>query len=147
MAIIVDDSQMPFLFVSFEGKSSDAQFDRYAADLEKAITNYDAPHGTIVDVRTCAMPSVYGVKVITTLARERTDLLEHLVGSVFVVTAPMVRGLLKTMFTVANISSGPDNVVVATLEEAVEWLGGEFSRREIPFDPPRLDGTASTPAA
>ena len=134
MAIRVDDYRFPLVVTTFEGTATDAEFDAYLAETTQRTVSRKTRNVVIVDATHAARPTaLQRKKQAEWLAEHRATLAQFNLGTVFVISNPLIRGGLTAIFWIAPMPS--PTTVVATYAQAEAWA---FERlREAGIDTPR----------
>jgi hypothetical protein len=118
-SIVIDDSRRPIIVVRFDGLVSDAEFERYLGELEAQLEPGQRVC-TILDARLAGRAPPRQRKLQADwLARNAGRLRESSVGSVFVITSALVRGVLTAIMWLQPMPV--PHAVVATMDEAERW--------------------------
>ncbi len=129
-SIVVDDSRRPILVVRFEGLVSDAEFETYLGDMEAQLKPGERVC-TILDARVAGRAPPRQRKMQADwLARNAARLRQCSVGSVFVITSPLVRGVLTAILWLQPMPVA--HAVVATMEEAERWANARLAEAKSP---------------
>ncbi len=122
MPVDVDDSKYPYVVITFSGRMTDDEFERYLAETESIMERRgpEGPYAVILDARQSGMPTSKQARMQADyLARHEEALAKVSVGTVFVIAAPVIRGAMKAILWMQSMPN--EHVVVESLEAAEEW--------------------------
>lgn len=133
----VDESRFPLVDVTFSGTISDEEFRDYLKQMTDLVTRGKRNVVIIDATKAGRTPPVQRKLQEEWLDRHRAELEKSSLGTAFVITSPMVRGLLTAIFWLTTMPS--EHVVVGSYEEAERWA---FERlRSVGIEPPAPRGT------
>jgi hypothetical protein len=119
-SITIDDSRHPLVLVTFVGGATDAEFQDYLDRMEKLVVLRRETNCTILDAtRAGDTPAKQRRMQSEWLKRNETLLAKYSAGTAFVITSPLVRGLLTAILWVSPMAA--PHTVVATVDEAEAW--------------------------
>lgn len=125
-AVVFDDSSWPVIIVRFPPSCTDAEFDAYLDGLKSRLLRGDRTC-TIMDAREAGLfPPVQRKRQADWLATNRALLLKAQVGTAFVITNPVVRGVLTAITWIQPMPS--EHTVVATMAEAERWAWAQLRK-------------------
>ncbi len=133
MTVHVDQNYLPLIRVSYDGLSTDAEFEAHLETLRASMMAKDAtPRVLVIDAtRSDATPPTQRRRQAEWM-QENAALIRRLtVGCAFVIPSPMVRGFLTAIFWIQPLPC--PHAVCGTLEEALEWGEGKIRERDIAF--------------
>ncbi len=119
MPVEVDDSRFPFVLITFHGRLTDEEFERYLGETEDIMERRggESRYAVILDARESGMPTSKQARMQADyLARNEKRLEEVSVGTVFVIASPMIRGAMKAILWMQSMPN--EQAVVDTLEAA-----------------------------
>jgi hypothetical protein len=116
----IDVSRHPIVVVTFDGLATDREFEEYLAAMTKLVLDRRQPNVTILDARASGRsPATQRKKQADWLKQHDQLLRRYSLGTAFVITSPLVRGVLTAILWVQPMST--PHTVVATLDEADRW--------------------------
>lgn len=132
MPVDVDDSRYPFVVITFRGRMTDDEFELYLAQTESIMERRgpEGPYAVILDARQSGMPTSKQARLQADyLARHEDALAKVSVGTVFVISAPVIRGAMKAILWMQSMPH--EHVVVETLEAAEAWARAKLEAAQI----------------
>ena len=127
--IHIDETRWPLVLVTFDGVSPEPEFDAY---LERMATFLDrkTPTATVLDAtRAGATPPIQRKKQADWMKTHEASLRRYSAGTAFVISSPMVRGILTAILWMQPMPQ--EHVVVATLPEAMKWAREKLRARGV----------------
>lgn len=124
-----DDSHHPLVVVRFLGVLTDDQFAQYLDDLTR---NLERRQKTVVILdarRSGATPAAQRRMQADWLKEYEPLLRQYTLGTAFVISSRVVRGILTAILWVQPLPS--EHVVVSTLAEALAWASERFAEHGI----------------
>lgn len=104
----------------FTGLTTDAEFDDYLNAMTRLIVDRKQKTVTILDARKSdRTPATQRKKQAAWLKAHDNFLRQYSLGTVFVITSPLVRGVLTAILWLQPLPT--DYAVVATMAEAERW--------------------------
>jgi hypothetical protein len=126
--IHVDVSRAPIVVVRFERSWTEGEFDAYLEAMETAVLSRREPTVTILDARDAmATPATQRRKQAAWLQKNEAVLRRYSLGTAFVITSPVVRGILTAILWIQPMPA--PHVVVATPPEAERWATARLDER------------------
>ena len=117
--IIFDDSLWPLLISRFDGRVSDEQFERYL-EQGAAYLRRGELYVSVLDMGKLALPSApQRQRQLEWMRGKEAAMREQLLGCAFVITSPLIRLSLSTLFHVLPLPA--PYVAVSNLEGGVRW--------------------------
>lgn len=111
----------PVVVVTFVGESTDDEFDGYLSRMSGEIERASGPVATILDgSRAGATPAKQREKQARWLRQNAGLLRRKSAGTAFVITSPIIRGVLTAIFWIERPSH--EYTIVETLPEARRWV-------------------------
>ena len=133
----VDTSRLPIVVVRFSGPISEPEFDMYLASMTQIISRSE-PTLTILDARRAIRsPPSQRKKQAEWIKTHADQLRRYSLGTAFVLTSPLVRGVLTAILWLQPLPS--DYVVVATMAEAEDWAAGKLRAAGLPAPLPATE--------
>jgi hypothetical protein len=118
-APVIDASQLPIVVVRFNGYISDPEFDVYLATMTGLLTR-NSKMVAILDARAAIRnPPSQRQKQADWIRANEELLRQHSLGTAFVLTSPLVRGVMNAILWLQPLPT--EYTVVGTLEEAERW--------------------------
>ncbi len=131
--ITIDDSRHPIVVVTFVGGATDAEFHDYLARMEQLVIERREINCTILDATAAGnTPAVQRRMQADWLKRNEDLLRQWSAGTAFVITSPIVRGLLTAIFWMSPMAA--PHTIVASLDEAEHWAASQLRARGV--EPP-----------
>lgn len=129
-AITIDDSRHPLVLVTFAGTATDAEFQSYLERMETLVLQRRETNCTILDAsRAGDTPAKQRRMQAEWLKRNDALLKAYSVGTAFVITSPLVRGLLTAILWLTPMPTA--HVVVASIDEAEAWARARLRERGV----------------
>jgi hypothetical protein len=121
----IDMSRHPLVVVTFDGLATDAEFDDYLTAMTRQILDRRQRSVTILDARTSGRaPATQRKKQADWLKQHEQMLRQYSLGTAFVITSPLVRGVLTAILWLQQMPTA--HTVAATFEEAERWAVGRL---------------------
>jgi hypothetical protein len=116
----IDVSRLPVVVVRFSGLATDAEFDEYLVSMTRLIVERKQKSVTILDARQSGRsPATQRKKQAAWISAHENLLRQYSLGTAFVITSPLVRGVLTAILWLQPLPS--DYTVVGTMAEAERW--------------------------
>jgi len=126
--IHVDVSRAPIIVVRFGRTWTDADFDAYLDAMETAVLSRREATVTILDAQVAmTTPATQRRKQAAWLEKNEAVLRRYSLGTAFVITNPVVRGVLTAILWIQPMAA--PHVVVATPREAERWAAARIAER------------------
>lgn len=123
MSIVIDDQRRPIIVVTFDGAATDAEFDDYLRDMKARVLDRREKTVTILDARrSTGTTAAQRRKQAEWLRENDAALRSYSLGTAFVITSPIVRGVLTAILWMQPMPA--PHSIVATLTEAEAWAQG-----------------------
>ncbi|NUP13162.1 MAG: STAS/SEC14 domain-containing protein [Polyangiaceae bacterium] len=127
-SIRIDDDRTGMLVVTFVGTVSDDEFKRYLDEVGAPLQRR-APYAVVLDARASdRTPAVQRKLQADWLTQHRSELARYCVGNAFVITSPLVRGVLTAILWLQPLPV--PYVVCSSLEAARKWARDRLAVRE-----------------
>lgn len=140
-SITIDEGRFPLVTVTFVGDVSNDEFKAYLERLDRLLARGE-PNAMVMDARRSARSPAIQRKLQADWIKEREALLRRLsCGTAFVITSPLVRGVLTAILWLQPMPQ--PHTVVATPEEAEAWAIAKLRARGLTVTSP---GDAAPPA-
>jgi hypothetical protein len=118
-------SRHPLIVVTFDGLASEREFDDYLAKMTTEVLERKQRSVTILDARTSGRaPASQRKKQAEWLKKHDALLRQYSLGSAFVITSPLVRGVLTAIFWLQPMATA--YTVVGSLGEAETWAAARL---------------------
>lgn len=135
----LDLSRLPLVRVTFDGLASDAEFDKYLSGITDLLMVGRQKTVTVLDARASARAPATQRKRQAAWIKEHESLLRrYSLGTAFVITSPLVRGVLTAILWLQQLPT--PHTVVATIAEAERWATEQFRRAGVTAPPPPAAG-------
>jgi hypothetical protein len=133
-SITIDESRRPIVTVRFVGAVSDGEFDEYLAAMERMLERRQKTL-TILDARESARtPPTQRRKQAEWLKAQTSMLQAYSCGSAFVITSPLVRGVLTAILWVQPLPV--PHTVVGSITDAEAWARKRLLAEGVTPPPP-----------
>ncbi len=127
--IEIDEKRFPLVLVTFEGSVPNDQFEQYLRGMDRMLSRRQ-PNVTILDAtRSDRSPAVQRKMQADWIKTNREALEQYSCGTAFVISSPLVRGVLTAILWMQPLPQG--YTVVATLAEAEDWAVGRLRQRGV----------------
>ncbi len=137
----LDVSRRPLITVTFDGLATDAEFDAYLDQMTEMVLARKERTVTILDARASGRaPATQRKKQADWLKEHDADLRRYSLGTAFVITSPLVRGVLTAILWVQPMATA--HVVVASMDAAERWAAEQLRSAGLSV-PPAIPKTAS----
>ena len=120
---IIDESSFPIIRIGFTGaKSTNENFQAYL-DQNKACYRNGGPLVLIFDASKASIPSIAHQKMQANWLKENEELMKaHCFGTAYVISKPVIRGILSMIFSFQK--QPVPYQIVKTETEALDWVEG-----------------------
>ncbi len=125
-SIVVDDRRFPIVTVTFRGDATDAQFRAYLDQMTRMVDRREK-NAVIMDAREAVRtPPIQRRMQSEWMKTHHDSLARWSVGTAFVITSPLVRGVLTAILWLSPMAT--PYTVVGTVEEAESWAREQLRR-------------------
>jgi hypothetical protein len=122
----IDLSRYPLVVVRYSGLATDAEFDEYLESMTRLILGRKQKTVTILDARQSdRTPATQRKKQAAWLKTHENMLRQYSLGTAFVITSPLVRGVLTAIFWLQPLPT--DHTVVGSMVDAEEWAKAKLT--------------------
>jgi hypothetical protein len=133
-APVIDLSRHPLVIVRFVGLPTEAEFDAYLEGMTRFIIERKQKTVTILDAsQSDRTPASQRKKQAVWLKSHENLLRQYSLGTAFVITSPLVRGVLTAIFWLQPLPT--EHIVVGTMHEAEAWGRARLSAAGIAMPP------------
>ncbi|HJL17482.1 MAG TPA: hypothetical protein RMH99_17565 [Sandaracinaceae bacterium LLY-WYZ-13_1] len=115
----IDTSRFPVVDVTFHGQVSDEQFADYLERMTEVATRREKNVVIIDASRAGATPPTQRKMQADWLKKHEATLERHSLGTAFIITSRMIRGILTAILWLSPMPG--DHAVVSTYVEAEDW--------------------------
>ncbi len=116
----IDLSRHPLVIVTFDGLATDREFEEYLSAMTRQILDRNELSVTILDAsRSGRAPATQRKKQAEWLQQHQARLRQYSLGTAFVITSPLVRGVLTAILWMQSLPT--PHTVVGTFAEAERW--------------------------
>lgn len=120
MSVRIDDSRHPLVVVQFVGASTDAEFDAYLEQMHQIVLARKQKNVTIFDATRSTDTNAQQRRKQADWLKAHAGLLRtYSLGSAFVITSPLVRGVLTAILWLQPMPA--PHTVVGTYAEGERW--------------------------
>lgn len=124
--VLVDESRFPLVVVTFREVADDREFDAYL-DRMSALVRRQKKNVVILDASEAgAAPASQRKKQADWITQNSELLRAHSLGTAFVISSPLVRGMLTAIFWLQPMPN--PHAVVGTYAEAERWAIEQLAR-------------------
>jgi hypothetical protein len=125
-AILIDETRFPIVVVEFFGTPTDRQFGEYLTGMTQVLDRA-SPYALIMDAtRSTSTPAKQRSLQAEWMKANHAKLERYSVGTAFVMTSPVVRGMLTAILWLQPLAA--PHTVVATRREADVWVREQLRR-------------------
>lgn len=125
MPVRIDDSRHPLVVVEFNGTATDQEFDAYLEQMTKLVLERRKKNVTIFDATRSGDTSPKQRRKQAEWLKSNAEMLRmYSLGTAFVITSPLVRGMLTAILWITPMPA--PHTVVATYGEAERWAIGRL---------------------
>jgi hypothetical protein len=122
----IDVSRHPLVVITFVGATSEDDFDRYLEEMQRLVLSRRERNVTIIDGSRSERTTPLQRRKQADWMRTNDDMLRrYSLGTAFVISSPVVRGVLTAILWVSPMSA--PHTVVATYEEAERWANAQLN--------------------
>ncbi len=126
MGYQIDVSRHPLVVITFVGATSEDDFDRYLEEMQRLVLSRRERNVTIIDGSRSERTTPLQRRKQADWMRTNDDMLRrYSLGTAFVISSPVVRGVLTAILWVSPMSA--PHTVVATYEEAERWANAQLN--------------------
>lgn len=128
-AIEFDDTQWPLVIVTFEGVSTEPEFDDYLRRMSGYLARKETIATVLDATRAGPTPPTQRRKQAEWMRENEAVLRRQSAGTAFVISSAVVRGVLTAILWLQPIPQ--EHVVVATRAEGIRWAREQLRKRGV----------------
>lgn len=131
----IDESRWPLVIVTFHGAATDEEYEVYLKDRTTLLLRREM-HAVLLDASACGPMPPSQRKLQAEWQRQQADLgREYTLGTAFLFTSPMVRGILTAVLWLQPLSY--PHHVASTWLDAERWAIERIRAAGLPAPPAR----------